>query len=154
MDHLCKVLQYTNYPKRMIDQCGRNNSPEGRLIDLETGNEAKKSIFISASYFPGLSESFKQLFKYTPVQVCFKGQNTIKSVLMHTKDKVDPSLKKDVIINGHAQSLIANLPTSERPPGLSLTEYRSMVRRDSILLSICIVPPKAIHYPTLINSKL
>ena len=56
----------------MIDQDGRNSS-EGRLIDLETGNEVKKSIFISAPYFPMLSKSFKQLFKYTPVQVCFKG---------------------------------------------------------------------------------
>ena len=95
MDHLNKVLKYNNYLKWMIDQPGRNSS-EGRLIDLETGNEEKKSIFISAPYFPGLSESFKQLFKYTPVQVCFKGQNTIKSMLMYSKDKVDTSLKKDV----------------------------------------------------------
>ena len=43
------------------------NSPEGRLIYPETGNEVKKSIFILAPYFPGLSESFKQLFKYTPI---------------------------------------------------------------------------------------
>ena len=97
MDHLGKVLWYNNYPKWMIDQHGRNNSPEGRLIDLETVNEVKKSIFISAPYFPDLSESFKQLFKYTPIQVCFKGQNTIKSMLMHPKDKVDPSLKKDEV---------------------------------------------------------
>ena len=97
MDHLGKVLWYNNYPKWMIDQHGRNNSPEGRLIDPETGNEVTKFILISAPYFPGLSESFKQLFKYTPVQVCFKGQNTIKSMLMHPKDKVDPSLKKDVV---------------------------------------------------------
>ena len=97
MDHLGKVLRYNNYPKWMIDQHGRNNSPEGGLIEPETGNEVKKSIFISAPYFPGLSESFKQLFKYTPIQVCFKGQNTIKWMLMHPKDKVDPSLRKDVV---------------------------------------------------------
>ena len=80
----------------MIDQHSRNSS-EGRLIDPETGNEVKKSIFISASHFPRLSESFKQLFKYMAVQVCFKGQNTIKLMLMHPKDEVDPSLKKDVV---------------------------------------------------------
>ena len=96
MDHLGKVLKYNNYPKWLIDQHGRNSS-ERRLIDPETGNEVKKLVFISAPYFPGLSESFKQLFKYTPVQVCFKGQNTIKSMLMHPKDKVDPSLKKDIV---------------------------------------------------------
>ena len=59
MDHLDKVLWYNNYSKWMIDQHGRNNSPHGRLIDPETGNEVKKSIFISAPYFPGLSEFFK-----------------------------------------------------------------------------------------------
>ena len=44
MDHLGKVLKYNNYPKWMIDQCGRNSS-EGRLIDLETGNEINLSLF-------------------------------------------------------------------------------------------------------------
>ena len=97
MNHLYKVLRYNNYPKWMIKQDGRNKSPAGRLIDLETGNEIKKTVFISAPYFSGLSESFKQLFRYTQVQVCFKGQNTIKSMLMHPKDKVDPSLKKDIV---------------------------------------------------------
>ena len=57
MDHLGKILNYNNYPKWMIDQHGRN-SPEGKLIDPETDYEVKKSIFISAPYFPGLSESF------------------------------------------------------------------------------------------------
>ena len=65
MDHLGKVLRYNNYPKWMIKQGGRNNSQAGRLIDLETGNEIKKTVFISAPYFPGLSESFKQLCTYT-----------------------------------------------------------------------------------------
>ena len=81
----------------MIQQGGRNNSLTGGLIDPETGNEVKKTVFISAPYFPGLSEFFKQLFRYTHIQVCFKGQNTIKSMLMHPKDKIDPFLKKDIV---------------------------------------------------------
>ena len=97
MDHLGKVLRYNNYPTWMIKQEGRNNSPTGGLIDPATGNKVKKTIFISAPYFLGLSESFKQLFRYTHVQVCFKGQNTIKSMLMHPKDKIDPSHKKDIV---------------------------------------------------------
>ena len=51
MDHLGKVLKYNNYPKWMIDQHSRNSS-ERRLIDPETGNEVKKSVFISVPYFP------------------------------------------------------------------------------------------------------
>ena len=46
------------------------------LIHPETGNEIQKRFYISVPYFPGLSESFKKIFKYTPVQVCFKGVNT------------------------------------------------------------------------------
>ena len=81
----------------MIEQHGKNPTPAEELIDPVTGNEVKKSVFISAPYFLGLSESFKQLFKYTHIQVCFKGQNTIKSMLMHPKDKINPSIKKDVV---------------------------------------------------------
>ena len=66
MDHLGKVLRYNNYPKWMG---GRNNSLTGGFIDLERGNEVKKTVFISEPFFPGLSESFKQLFRYTHVQV-------------------------------------------------------------------------------------
>ena len=95
MDHLGKVLKNNNHPKWMIKQEG--NSLIRELIDLERGNEVKKTVFIAAPYFPGLSESFKQLFRYTHIQVCFKGQNTIKSMLMHPKDKIDLSLKKDII---------------------------------------------------------
>ena len=97
MDHLGKVLRYNNYPKWMIEQFGKITHLTEPLIDLDTGNEVKKTSFISAPYFLGLSESFKQLFKYTHIQVCFKGQNTIKSMLMHPKDKINPLLKKDIV---------------------------------------------------------
>ena len=73
MEHLGKVLRYNNYPKWMIEQHGINPTLAEKLIDPVTGNEVKKSVFISAPYFLGLSESFKQLFKYTHIQVCFKG---------------------------------------------------------------------------------
>ena len=91
------AFRYNHYPKWMIKQKGSNNSPTGGLIDPETGSEVKKTVFISTPYFPALSESFKRLFRYTHVQVCFKGQNTIKSMLLHPKDKIDPSLKKDIV---------------------------------------------------------
>ena len=67
------------------------------LIHPETGNEIQKWFYISVPYFPGLSESFKKIFKYTPVQVCFKGVNTLKSMLMHPKDKISNDQKKDLV---------------------------------------------------------
>ena len=108
MDHLGKVLRYNNNPKWMIEQGSRNNSPAGRLIDPETGNEVKKTVFISAPYFPGLSESFKQLLRYTHVQVCFKSQNTIKLMLMHPKTRLILLSKRILFTNGHALAWAAN----------------------------------------------
>ena len=35
--------------------------------------------------------------KYTAIQVCFKGVNTLKSMLMHPKDKISMDQKKDVV---------------------------------------------------------
>ena len=67
------------------------------LINPETGNEIQKCFYISVPYFPGLSESFKKIFKYTPVQVCFKGVNTLKSILMHPKDRISNDQKKDLV---------------------------------------------------------
>ena len=138
----------------MIKQGSRNNSPAGRLINLETGNEVKKTVFISAPYFPGLSEFFKQLFRYTHIQVCLKGQNTIKSMLMHPKDKVILPLKRMLCINGLAVTQAANLLTLGRPPGHSVNMSKNIAGKGPTLPHTNIVTPKAIHSPTLINSKL
>ena len=70
----------------------------------ETGNEIKKQFFVSVPYFPGLSQSFKKIFKYMPVQVCFNGVNTLKLLLMHPKDKVPTGQKKDVVYHWECQA--------------------------------------------------
>ena len=103
MTHLNKVLHYNNYPQWIIDKCGRSeqNSP---LIHPETGNEIKKQFFVSVLYFPGLSESFKKIFKYMPIQVCFKGVSTLKSLLMHPKDKVPNEQKKYIAYHWECQA--------------------------------------------------
>ena len=96
IDHLSQVLHYNNYPQWMINQRGKMEKQDP-LIHPETGNEIQKHFYISVPYFPGLSESFKKIFKYTPVQVCFKGVNTLKSMLMHPKDKISNDQKKDLV---------------------------------------------------------
>ena len=96
IEHLSKVLHYNNYPQWMINQWGKLEKQDP-LIHPETGNEIQKRFYISVPYFPGLSESFKKIFKYTPVQVCFKGVNTLKSILMHPKDRISSEQKKDLV---------------------------------------------------------
>ena len=95
VEHLSKVLCY-NYPKWLINKLGRSDQ-NGPLLHPETGNEIKKQFLISVPYFPGLSEAFKKIFKYTHTQVCFKGVNMLKSLLIHPKDKVSIDQKKDLV---------------------------------------------------------
>ena len=102
VEHLSKVLCYNNYPQWMIDKQGKLEK-SGPLIHPDTGHEIKKRFYVSVPYFPGLSEAFKKIFKYMAVQVCFKGVNTLKSLLMHPKDKLPNSQKKDVVYHWECQ---------------------------------------------------
>ncbi|MCG8429652.1 MAG: hypothetical protein MJA29_00535, partial [Candidatus Omnitrophica bacterium] len=97
IEHLHTVLKYNNYPKWMLEKKGRLENPPPPLINPETGNEITKCKYVSVPYFPGVSEKFKSIFKYTPIQVCFKGNNTLKSLLMHPKDPVEKQVNKDVV---------------------------------------------------------
>ena len=74
IEHLGKVLRYNNYPQWLIDKRGKSGK-SGPLIHRDTGHEIKKHFFISVPYFPSLSESFKKIFRYTAIQVCFRSQH-------------------------------------------------------------------------------
>ena len=39
-----------------------------------------------------------------PIQVCFKGVNTLKSLLMHPKDKISTNQKKDIVYHWECQA--------------------------------------------------
>ena len=103
MEHLNKVLHYNNYPQWMIDK-GRKSGKHDPLIHPETGVEIQKCFYISVPYFPGLSESYKKIFKYTLIQVHIKGVNTLKSLLMHPKDKISTDQKKDIVYHWECQA--------------------------------------------------
>ena len=143
MEHLNKVLCYNNYPQWMINQRGKLDKQDP-LIHPETGNEIKKWFYISVPYFPGLSESYKKIFKYTPIQVCFKGVNTLKSMLMHPKDKISSDQKKDLVYHWECKADGCNPPTLEKPleplvrgskntPSLQPQPYLNTVRISTIL---------------------
>ena len=93
MEHLNRVLCYTNYPQWMIDKQGKSDK-HNPIIYPETGVEIQKHFYISVPYFPGLSESYKKIFKYTPIQVCFKGVNTLKSANASQRQKSPPTKKR------------------------------------------------------------
>ena len=92
MEHLNRVLCYNNYPQWMIDKQGKSDKLDP-LIHPETGVEIQKCFYVSVPYFPGLSGSYKKIFKYTPIQVCFKGVNT--KISAHVFQREDPHWPKE-----------------------------------------------------------
>ena len=97
MDHLHSVLRSNHYPEWILKQSKGPPKPRDPPKDPTTGEEIKKLHFISVPYYPGLSEEFRRIFTETTAQICFKGQNTLKSLLMHPKDKIPDSIKQNVI---------------------------------------------------------
>ena len=103
MEHLNRVHHYNNYPQWLINKWGKSDKQDP-IIHPETGVEIQKCFYISVPYFSGLSESYKKIFKYTPTQVCFKGVNTLKSLLMHPKDKISTNQRKDIVYHWECQA--------------------------------------------------
>ena len=50
--------------------------------------KVEKNILISVPYVLGLNDEFRRTFYDANVQVISKGTNTLKSIIMHLKDKI------------------------------------------------------------------
>ena len=124
MEHLSRVLCYNNYPQWLINKWGKSDK-HNPIIHPETGVEIQKCFYISVPYYPGLSESYKKIFKYTPIRVCFKGVNTLRSLLMHPKDKISTNQKKDIVYHWECQADGCNSSYIGKPPGLLVKGSRN-----------------------------
>ena len=79
-----------------INQSKKTNKSQGTDKNtIKTGNNNKPYIVVP--YVQGLSESCKNICKKHGVVMHFKGNHTIKDLLMHPKDK-DNILQKSVVI--------------------------------------------------------
>ena len=92
MDYLNRVLHRNSYPDWLLKK--PNNRPQG---DQAPTQETTKEAFISVPHFQGLSEEFRRIFRDTKAQIIFKGCITLKSLLMHPKDKIPAQLCQDVV---------------------------------------------------------
>ena len=95
MDCPHPLLLKNNYPNWIIKK--PDKKPPTLILNVETGMEVQKNILISVLYAPGFSEEFQRIFHHTNVQVIFKGTNTLKSILMHSRDRISLHLKPNVV---------------------------------------------------------
>ena len=93
MDCLHKVLHKNSYLDWFLKK-KPNTRPQ---IAQACTQENKKEAFVLVPYIQGLSKEFRRGFKDTKVQIIFKGCNTLRTLLMHPKDKIPPQLCQDVV---------------------------------------------------------
>ena len=100
MDHLMKALSHCKYPKWAIDRVQRRLSKptseetndantRGTTGAKPTTNEVKTKGLNVIPYTQGLCKSIKKICSKNGIQTHFKGNSTIKNVLVSPKDK-DP----------------------------------------------------------------
>ena len=92
MDYLHMVLHMNNYPDWFLKKS--NTQATSRSTHHQRNS---KEVFISVPYIPGGSEEFRKILQDNKVQIIFQGCNTVKSLLMHPKEKVPPQLHQDVV---------------------------------------------------------
>ena len=104
MEHLRKALTHCKYPKwalaRVEERLTKptsevNNGAEGQGTTgaQPTTNEVKTKGHIVISYTQGLGESTNKIGSRYGIQTHFKGNSTIKNLLVSPKDK-DPTANK------------------------------------------------------------
>ena len=103
MEHLNRVLHYNNYPQWLINKWGKSDKQDP-IIHPETGVEIQKCFYISVPYYLGLSESHKKIFKYTPIQVCFKGSEHSQISANASQRKSSTDQKKDIVYHWECQA--------------------------------------------------
>ena len=91
MDYLNEVLCRNSYLDWLLKK--PNNRPH---MDQAPTQETTDEAFVSDPYIQALGEEFRRIFKDTKAQIIFKGCNTLKTPLMHPKDKIPTELCQDV----------------------------------------------------------
>ena len=99
--YLQKAPQRCKYPAWALNRVkikSKGSSNKKRRDTTKTGqNNNNQKPYMVVPYYRGLSESLKKVCSRHGVQVYFKGGNTIKNLLVATKDQ-DPILKKSGVI--------------------------------------------------------
>ena len=101
IQHLRRALTKCKYPKWVLDKVERkllNNSwgnsyVQGEPAKEESNKEKYSKGHIVLPYTQGLGESIKKIFSRYGIQTHFKGNRTIKEMLVKPKDK-DPNDRK------------------------------------------------------------
>ena len=98
LNHLEEALGHCKYPKWAIKKIFKQqqNRKENKHRPRTTNKFIKRS-YIVIPYVPGICESIKNIGKKHGVAVYFKGNRTLKNILVSPKDKDEMANKSSII---------------------------------------------------------
>ena len=96
-DHLNKALSNFKYPAWALNRANIRSKKQNRYKKNNPTDNNKNKPYIVVPYMKGLSESCKNICWKHGIEMYFKGGNTIKELLAHSKDK-DNILQKNGVI--------------------------------------------------------
>ena len=101
LKHLQEVLSQCKYPRWAIDKVLQKQEDRGtenrRNQSKNNTCQTEKKCHIVVPYSQGLCESYKAICSKYGVQVHFKGENTLKNLLMFPKDREAISKQSKII---------------------------------------------------------
>ena len=94
MDHFHRVLQDNHYPTQFLQ--GKPQQKANKKPNLSTVKFIERTTVV-IPYITSLSEQYRHTLAKFTVRVFFKGNSTIKSLLMNPKDQIPDAQKTDKI---------------------------------------------------------
>ena len=143
MDYLHRVLWRNSYSE-MTPEKTNTRPQENQPTSQDTTTEASLSV----PYIPRLSEELRRIFKDTKAQI-YRGCNTLKSLLMHQKNKILPICTWTWYINEFVLKKLAILHIVENPVSvwrIGLRNTTLQLPAPSTNIALYPQPPQSRHF--------
>ena len=92
-EHVARALNSNSYPKVIVD---RNRPPTSHPTLPPHGQETPK-VVVTLPYIRHLSESTRRILTPLGIRTCFRPHQTLRRMLVHLKDRVEPECWSGVV---------------------------------------------------------
>ena len=96
-DHINKALRRCKYPAWALNRVNIKQNKKKNMGSARTTTQVVKKPYIVVPYIQGMRENCKNICKEHGVEMYFRGENTIRDLLVHPKDE-DTVLQKSRVI--------------------------------------------------------
>ena len=130
--HIQQALTKCGYPKWTIDKVKRSMKKKKTKTTKRDKNKEKSRGLVVIPYVQGVSESIERSFRKHKVAVSVKPHRTLRSMLVHPKDKTKETEKCEVVYEiGCLNCEDVYIGETGRKIGIRLKEHMKVVESSS-----------------------